>query len=460
MENKERAFRAKSKVITLDRDHRHKLDHNIGKYDEAVARGVHFFSNIGNARSQAGKIKDYAIDDLENLLVRFEKQALANGSEIYWACDEREAIGILRDVVMKEKIELVVKMKSMISEELEINDLLLKLHAETYETDLGEFIVQLAGEKPYHILTPAMHKSKEDVAALFHEKFELDPESTPEQITRFVREFLRDKFCRADLGITGANFLVAETGSVALTENEGNGMMTFSWPRILVVIAGIEKIIPELTDLGLFWPLVAVHGTGQHVTAYNSVLSGPRQENEADGPERVIIILLDGGRSRMYGDPELQKALSCIRCGACLNACPIYRNIGGYTYQTTYTGPIGSVISMYLDGSQDAGFLNFASSLCGKCSEVCPVQIPIHRLLLLNRSRINENSDKNPAEKLAVRMAGRMLMRRSSLDGFHSKWKNQAMKRIGQRFWGPRREPLVFARESFSRMWRRRNNNH
>ncbi|MFO7617010.1 MAG: LUD domain-containing protein [Bacteroidales bacterium] len=460
MERKERAFRAKSKVITLDREHRRKLDHNIGKYDEAVSRGVHFFNDLDNARSQAGKIKDYAIGDLENLLVRFEKQAMANGSEVHWACDEREALGILRSLVVKEKVELVVKMKSMISEELEINGLLKDLRVETYETDLGEFIVQLAGEKPYHILTPAMHKSKEDVAALFHEKFGLDAESTPSQITRFVRDFLRDKFIRADMGITGANFLISETGSVALTENEGNGLMTFSWPRILVVIAGIEKIIPELTDLGLFWPLVAVHGTGQHVTAYNSILSGPRSENEKNGPERMIIILLDGGRSRMYGDPELQKALTCIRCGACLNACPIYRNIGGYTYQTTYTGPIGSVISMYLDGSQDAGFLNFASSLCGKCSEVCPVQIPIHKLLLLNRSRINENSDKGAAEKLVLKATGRMLMRRNSLESIHPKWKNLAMKSLGKRLWGPRREPLVFARESFSRMYKKRHNNH
>lgn len=459
MEKKERIFKAQSKQVTLDRENRQKLDYNIGRYDQAVERGVHFFSDLDNARSQASNIKDFAIDDLENLLVGFEKRALENGSEVFWACDKREALAILKDIVLKEKVELAVKMKSMISEELEINKLLQELQVETWETDLGEFIVQLAGEKPYHILTPAMHKSRGDIATLFHQKFGLDPESTPEQITLFVRDYLREKFTRADLGITGANFLIADTGSIALTENEGNGMMTFSWPKTLVVIAGIEKIIPKLTDLGLFWPLVAVHGTGQHVTAYNSLLSGPKQMDELDGPKRMVIILLDGGRSRMFGDPEMRKALTCIRCGACLNACPIYRNVGGYTYQTTYTGPIGSVISMYLDDSRDTGFLNFACSLCGRCSEVCPVKIPIHRLLLLNRSRINENSDKGATEKLVYRTAGEILMRRRSLDRIPAKWKNLAMKKIGQKHWGPNRKPLNFAPESFSRMWRRRKHN-
>jgi L-lactate dehydrogenase complex protein LldF len=351
---------------------------------------------------------------------------------------------------------MVVKMKSMLSEELEINHFLEKNKVQSYKTDLGEFIVQLAGEKPYHILTPAMHKSKESVAALFHEKFNMPEGSPPEEITGFVREYLRERFPMADMGITGANFLIPETGSVALTENEGNGMMTFSWPKTLVVLAGIEKIVPDLVDLDLFWPLLAVHGTGQHMTAYNTVLSGPRKTLEADGPERMVIILYDGGRTRLYEDQEMKQALKCIRCGACLNACPIYRNIGGHTYQTTYTGPIGSVISMYMDDSRDSGFLNFASSLCGKCTDVCPVKIPLHKLLLENRNKIVRNSDSLGVERFFFRNYKQMMLKRKKLERVSSKWKNKAMSTVGNKVWGPRREPLVFAKESFHQMWKRK----
>jgi len=456
MENREKSFRVKSEKIAFDYDHRRVINHNIGQYDKAFENGKDFFRDQDNARDQASLIKDYVLQEFEGLLTRFEKNARGNGCEVYWAAGTKDVLKIIGGILTSEEIRTVVKMKSMLSEELEINHFLEKNKVESFETDLGEFIVQLAGEKPYHILTPAMHKSKESVAELFHQKFGMPEGSKPEEITAFVRDYLRDKFRNADLGITGANFLIPETGSVALTENEGNGMMTFSWPKTLIVLAGIEKILPELNDLDLFWPLLAVNGTGQHVTAYNTILSGPVRSLEGEGPERMIVILFDGGRTRLFEDSNMKLALKCIRCGACLNACPVYKNIGGHTYQTTYTGPIGSVISMYLDDSREAGFLNFASSLCGKCTDVCPVRIPLHKLLLQNRNKIVSNSDSLGVERFFFRNYKQMMMKRRKLERVSARWKNKAMQTVGMKVWGPRREPLVFAKESFNEMWKRK----
>ena len=456
MERKEREFKNQSEKIAFDREHRRIIRHNIGQYDKALTAGMEFYRDVENARNQASAIKDYCLQEFETLLMRFEKNARGNGCEVYWASGREDALRILGGIITSENIQMVVKMKSMLSEELELNQFFEKNHIESFETDLGEFIVQVAGEKPYHILTPAMHKSKESVAELFHEKFGTELGAKPEEITAFVRNYLREKFMTAGMGITGANFLIPETGSVALTENEGNGMMTFSWPKTLVVIAGIEKIIPDLEDLGLFWPLLAVHGTGQKMTAYNTLLSGPRKTMESDGPERMAIILYDGGRSRLFAEPVMRVALKCLRCGACLNECPVYKNIGGHTYKTTYTGPIGSVISMYLDESRDAGFLNFASSLCGKCTGICPVKIPLHNLLLENRNKIVGSSDSMGVERFFFRNYRKMMLKRKNIEKFSSKWKNRAMGTVGMKVWGPRREPLVFARESFHQMWKKK----
>ena len=457
MDSREKIFKKKSEDIAFDIRHRDVIRYNISQYNDAVTKGMSYFSSLEEARNQASGVKDYVLEDLDHLLLEFEEKAKANGSEVYWASSKHEVIFILGRIIEVEAIKRVVKMKSMISEELGLNEFLLDKQVEYWETDLGEFIVQVAGERPYHILTPAMHKSKETVARLFKEKFGLEAGSTPEQVTTFVREYLRNKFTSSDLGITGANFLVADTGSVGLTENEGNGINTFSWPGVLLVIAGIEKVIPNMEDLDLFLPLLSVHGTGQHLTAYNSLLNGPKRVRELDGPERMIIILFDGGRSKLFDSQEQKQALKCIRCGACLNVCPVYKTIGGHTYDTTYTGPIGSVISMYLEGSEETGHLNFASSLCGKCTEVCPVKIPLHRLLLLNRKQLVDSSKRMGIERFFFRNYKRMMLKRSKLERVSSKWKNRAMKGIGSKVWGPRRASLTFAKESFHKTWMKKN---
>ncbi|RLD35549.1 MAG: [Fe-S]-binding protein, partial [Bacteroidetes bacterium] len=369
----------------FDADHRKTIKFNIARYDEQVEDGKKQFCDLDLAKTRAAHLKYKVINDLENYLIEFESKFTKRGGKVVWAQDASEAVKEILRIVEQNQAGKVVKSKSMTTEEININEALESNDVNTIETDLGEYIVQLAGEKPYHIVTPAMHKTKEEIAELFYNLFDLDKNSSPEEITSYVREKLRNEFITADIGITGSNFLIADTGSVALTENEGNGLLSISFPRIHIVVAGIEKLIPSITDLELFWPLLASYGTGQHVTVYNSIISGPKKEKETDGPEKMYVILLNNKRTELLKKEKQRIALSCIRCGACLNVCPVYRNIGGHTYNTTYTGPIGSVISPYLEGMSNYKHLSFASSLCGACTEVCPVKIPLHMLLLQNR---------------------------------------------------------------------------
>ncbi|WP_346855965.1 LUD domain-containing protein [uncultured Draconibacterium sp.] len=382
----------KDSKIAFDKTHRKTLNFNISKYDEAVAKGKLRYRNMDLAKQRASYLKGKVVANLATYLEEFENKATNNGIDIVWARNGEEAVTEIIKILEENNAKLLVKSKSMISEEIELNENLEKAGFEPVETDLGEFIVQVAGEKPYHILTPAMHKSKEDVADLFHKEFKTPPDSTPTELTLFVRKVLREKFTSAEVGVTGANFLVADVGGVALTENEGNGFMSVSFPKAHIVIAGIEKVIPSINDLQLMFPLLSALGTGQQVTVYNSLLTGPKRDNESNGPDKMVVVLLDNQRTKIANDKTHYKSLKCIRCGACLNACPIYKNVGGYTYNTTYSGPIGSVITPFLKGFEKYGHLSFACTVCGACTDVCPVKIPLHDLILQNRKRSIEQN--------------------------------------------------------------------
>jgi L-lactate dehydrogenase complex protein LldF len=301
-----------------------------------------------------------------------------------------------------------------------------------------------------------MHKSKEDVAELFHRKFGTPPHSSPADIAAFVRDFLREKFIHADVGVTGANFLVADTGAIGLTENEGNGLMTVSFPRIHIVLAGIERVIPSIRHIPFFWQWLGVHGTGQNISAYNTLLTGPRQPGEMDGPEKMVVILLDNGRSEVYNDPDARAALKCIRCGACLNACPVYRHIGGYTYGSTYTGPIGSVLTPFLSGFKEYGHLSEASTLCGRCSDVCPVKIPLHDLLLLNRQRNVAQHGSGLLWRAGMKAFVFTFGNRERVDFFNGKFKRRLARIVGNPLGKGKKIPR-FADHSFSRNWKLQN---
>ncbi|WP_167616926.1 lactate utilization protein B [Maribellus sediminis] len=438
--------------IAFDKKHRQTLNFNISKYDEAVAKGKLRYRNMELAKERASYLKGKIVANLANYLEEFERNAQNNGIEVIWARDSKEAVDEIIKVLHAVEAKLLVKSKSMISEEIELNENLEHSGFEPVETDLGEFIVQVAGEKPYHILTPAMHKSKEDVAELFHSKFNTPENSTPEELTAFVRQVLRKKFTSAEVGVTGSNFLVADVGGVALTENEGNGLMSISFPKVHIAITGIEKIIPSVSDLPLFFPLLSALGTGQQVTVYNSLLTGPKRENEASGPEKMFVVLLDNNRTKIANQEEHYEALKCLRCGACLNACPIYKNIGGYAYNTTYSGPIGSVITPFMKGFDAFDHLSFASSLCGACSEVCPVKIPLHKLLLLNRKMSIEKGGGSFSWNTGMKAYEWAFKKRNNLDLMNGKTKNLALKLKGNVL-GSKKEFPPVADHSFSKKW-------
>lgn len=448
------SFLKASEKVAFDETHRDKIKFNIGRYDKAVSVGKSNYSNLEVARNRAGFFKYKVINNLDKYLIEFETNFIANGGKIIWAEDSEEALAEILKITKSHDIKSVVKSKSMTTEEIEVNGALEKNGIDVVETDLGEFIVQQAGQKPYHIVTPAMHMSKEDVALLYNEKFNTPDNLSPEELTLYTRKLLREKFTNADLGITGANFLISDIGAIALTENEGNAMLSMSFPKVHIAIAGIEKIIPKLEDLDLYWPLLASHGTGQPLTVYNSIISGPRKNGEKDGPESMYLILLDNGRVNLLKEEKQRQALSCIRCGACLNACPVYKNIGGHTYDTTYSGPIGSVITPYLKSEKKYKHLSFASSLCGNCSTVCPVKIPLHELLLVNRNHAVKNGYHTFFEKQSIKFSSKALGSRKLLDMLSGNTKNTLLKKAIKKSWGPRRELPEIAPKSFNQLWK------
>jgi len=449
-------FTHEAEAIAFDIKHRNTIKFNISRYNAAVEKGMARYNDVEAAKSQAAAIKRDVLRHWGEYLLQFEEKITARGVTVLWAKDASEATGYIEQILTDNDAHLLVKSKSMTTEEIELNETAAKMGCESVETDLGEFIVQLAGEKPYHIVTPAMHKSKGDIARLFNEKFGTAIDSTPQEMTEYVRQVLRKKYTTAQVGVTGANFLIADIGGISVTENEGNGLMTTAFPKVHIVIAGIEKIIPEMRQLGLFYPLLAAHGTGQQLTAYNTIFTGPRMINEVDGPEKMIVIMLDNGRTKVYADNEAYESLACIRCGACLNGCPVYKTIGGYTYDTTYSGPIGSVLTPFLRGFKDFSHLSFASSLCGKCNEVCPVKIPLTDILLSNRRKAVEQHLRPVAEKWLMKGFRLISSNRKGFDLLPGCVKSIGTYPFNFIGWGPKRSMPLFASNSFSQQYKKK----
>lgn len=446
------SFDTKSSEKAVDLEHRRKLNFNISKYNAVVPKGKAQFPDLTRVRELAKNKKWEAIEHLDLYLTQFEDQITKRGAKVFWAEDSEQALNFIGDLCKEKKCKSVVKSKSMVTEEIHLNDYLTSIGVESVETDLGEYIQQMDGEAPYHIVTPAMHKSKEDVAQLFNKHLGTDISLTPEQLTLVARKNLRDKYVQAEIGITGANFILSDIGGIALTENEGNARLSVAWPKTHVVIVGIEKTIPSMNDLGLFWPLLATYGTGQQITVYNSIITGPRQPGEVDGPEEMYVILLDNGRTDLLSNAKAREALYCIRCGACLNACPVYKNIGGHAYDTTYSGPIGSVITPHLRGMHDYKHLSYASSLCGNCTEVCPVKINIHELLLENRRESVVAGESDFAEKFAWKMWKNASLSRMLMNQGNATIKNWVINKMFKG-WSNQRAPLEFPKKTFNQLW-------
>jgi L-lactate dehydrogenase complex protein LldF len=362
-----------------------------------AARGL---DNWEELRSQARAIKDETLLHLNQYLEEFAANAEKVGAQIHWARDADEANGIVCRLACERGARLVVKSKSMVTEEIHLNAALQAVGVAALETDLGEYIIQLAGETPSHIIAPAIHKTKGQIAELFTEKLGIAPTGDIDRLTSVARQVLRQKFAAADIGISGVNFGVAETGTILILENEGNIRLTTSLPKTHIAVMGIEKVIPTFADLEVFLKLLPRSGTGQHLTAYQSLITGTKRSADQEGPDELHIVLLDNGRSKMLAHRITRQSLACIRCGACLNACPVYQQIGGHAYGSVYPGPIGAVITPQLFGLAKAAQLPYASSLCGACREVCPVKIDIPELLLYLRAEITEGSSRDSQEPI------------------------------------------------------------
>jgi L-lactate dehydrogenase complex protein LldF len=449
------SFIAKSTIKAADLEHRRKINFNIGKYNNAVVEGKKQFEHLDIARELAKNIKWRAIENLDKQLLSFEKNFTQRGGKVIWAETGEEAISEILKICAEKNCKTLVKSKSMVTEEIHLNQSLAMANINSVETDLGEYIQQLDGEAPYHIVTPAMHKSKEDVARLFADKLGTPGNLSPKELTQVARNILRKKYVEAEVGVTGANFIISDIGAIALTENEGNARLSCAFPKTHIVIVGIEKVIPSIADLALFWPLLSTYGTGQKVTVYNTLVSGPRQANEKDGPEEMYVILLDNGRTNILKNPKQRESLYCIRCGSCLNACPVYKNIGGHAYGTTYSGPIGSVITPHLQGMQSFKHLSYASSLCGNCTDVCAVKINLHELLLENRHESVEQGYASIAEKLAWKAWKLSAMNRGVMNLGNGKIKNKVVNRLFKS-WGKHRTDLDFSKKTFNQLWRER----
>ena len=391
-------FKARSADAVSDEHLRHSFR---GAMDFLMAKRAAQFPDpdaLETQRTLAEQIRQYSLARLPDLLQQLESKLKANGIQVHWAENAEEANAIIVGIAQAHSAKLVVKGKSMVSEEIELNHALEAAGIEALESDMGEYIVQLDGEKPSHIIMPAIHKTKQQIARLFADK--VPGASYTESVDELIgigRAVLREKFMSADIGLSGVNFAVAETGTLCLVENEGNGRMCTTAPEVHIAITGIEKIVEKLEHVPPLFGLLTRSATGQAITTYFNMISRPRQPDEKDGPREVHLVLLDNGRTQAYGDEQMRATLQCIRCGACMNHCPVYTRIGGHAYGTTYPGPIGEIISPHMMGLAATHALPTASSLCGACGEVCPVKIPIPDLLIRLRGEAQHDAQPGHA---------------------------------------------------------------
>jgi L-lactate dehydrogenase complex protein LldF len=411
-------------------------------------------------RRWAEGVKNHLLTHLDRYLEEAEQQLIGNGVTVHWAETVEDVHDILDGLVDQYGVRRLVKAKSMLTEELGVNPFLASKGVEFFETDLGEYIIQLFEEPPSHIVVPAMHRRLEEIRELFHQKLGTPPDADPDELAAAARRLLRDAFLSADMGMSGGNFLVAETGTLALIENEGNIRLTTSAPPVHVALVGIEKLLPRLSDLAGFLQLTARAALGMRIGTFVSLIQGPRRGSEPDGPEALHVILVDNGRSRVLADPEAWETLRCVRCAACLNTCPVYRQTGGHAYGWVYSGPIGSVLTPGMRGLEATWPLPYASTLCGACFDACPVRIPIPDLLLNWRQRAVESDLVPTVDSRFVRAYSRVMTHPRLY-----RWASRAIRLIPKaldntllpvlKAWTRSRSGLRPGRRTFRDMWKK-----
>ena len=439
--------------VAFDEEHWQKINYSTGCYEQSFAKGKENYRNLDLEKQRAYTLRNKSLLNLEKLLVDFETHFTENGGKVLWARNADDALTMIFDLICKEKANAITRSNSTVLDEIELNGFLERKNIHIVETEIGRFVLHTAKQKSYHPLSPSIHLSKEENNAILTEHFKLKVDSSVKQMVNFVRHEVGIESKDASICITGANFLLSESGGVVLTENEGNILKSTSSARIHIVVAGIAKVIPNIDDLSVLLPLLSLHASGQSMAACNTITFGPARTG--NGPEQMYVILLDNNRSSLLSHEKQRKVMSCIHCGACVSVCPVYKNIGGYSYGTKHIGPVGTVMTPLMEGLEEYNHLNAACSLCGKCVEICPVKIPLDDLIIENRHlAITEKTGNSRYDALVKAMIWHCKSRKK-MDGPLFLKKLELKRFLGPIF-GDRPMP-EFASKSFSQQWRERN---
>lgn len=448
-----KTFRASSAEAVKDKERQVIFDDNISRLNTSVYQAKLQYSNLELARKRAGYIRHKAINGMEKYLIEFEANLERNGGKVVWALDAEEAVSEIIGILNKHNIREVTKSKSIIADEIDLYEGLNEHNIDYLEVNPAEFILRQFDEKPYHPSLLLVNKTLIGIVEKLHEKLKTGIKLRSQEVYNSIRKHCREKFESAKASISGANFVIADTGSVCICEDSGDAAINSTLPKIQIVVAGIDRIIPSIMNLDALIPLYSTYSKGQSINSYNLIVSGPRHETEKDGPSELYVILLDNGRSNVLARKFQRRALSCIECGACHNACPVYRKIGGDSYASTYTGPIGAVITPWMKGFLDYNHLSYASTLCGKCTEVCPVMINLHEQLLYNRSDSVKMKNHSFSDSLIMGGWHKFLKSRKWLDWLSPQWKNRFLKRIYLRNWGEKKQFPQVKTKSFKQLW-------
>ena len=438
--------------IAFDEEHWQKINYGTGCYEQSFSRGKVNYRNMDLEKQRAYTLRNKSIMKLEKLLVDFETHFNANGGKVLWARNANDALSLIYEIITMERANSVSRSNSMVLDEIGLNDFLNRKNISFIETNSARFVLQTAGQKPYHPVAPAMHLSKEEINKVLTEHFKLKPDSSAKQMINFVRFKVGNAVKEAQICITGANFLLSEEGGVVLTENEGNILKTSSQAKVHIVVAGLGKVIPNLDDLSVMLPLLSSHATGQPMAAYNSITFGPTKNGT--GPSSMYVILLDNGRSQVLEHERQRQVMSCIHCGACVSVCPIYKNIGGYTYDIPHVGPMGTVITPLMSELKDYAHLTSVCALCGRCTEICPVRIPLDDLIIENRRFVKDEKAGNSKLDAMFRLMIWHCKSRKKMDSPLFMKKMELKRFINSQTWGSHRALPEFAPKSFSQIWR------
>ena len=438
----------------FDEEHWQKINYSTGCFESSFAKGKVNYRNLDLEKQRAYTLRNKSMLGLEKLLVDFETHFSENGGKVLWARNADDALTMIFDLICKEKANAIMRSNSMVLDEIGLNGFLERKNVRVVETEVGRFILHEGQQKPYHPLAPSIHLSKEENNAILTGQFKLKPDSSAKQMINFVRHEVAIESKEVPICITGANFLLSDVGGVVLTENEGNILKSTSIAKVHIVVAGIAKMVPSIDDLSVLLPLLSLHASGQSMTACNTITFGPAKTG--NGPEQVYVILLDNNRSELLSHEKQRKVMSCIHCGACVSVCPVYKNIGGYSYATKHIGPIGTVMTPLMEGLEDYNYLNSACSLCRKCVEICPVKIPLDDLIIENRHLAITKKTNNSKYDALLRAMIWHCKSRKKMDSPLFLKKLQ-LKRLLVPLWGNNRPLPEFAPKSFSQQWKERN---